>query len=80
MPDRLLRILPEVKVQLDSIWGEFDRPHPDPEVQEEVLRRFDPGLDFRTIADAGHWVMYERPEAFNAALLDMLSQPLRKGS
>jgi pimeloyl-ACP methyl ester carboxylesterase len=45
-----------------------------------VLRRVDPDLDFRVIAGGGHWVMYERPHAFNAALLDMLAQPLRTGS
>jgi pimeloyl-ACP methyl ester carboxylesterase len=80
IPDRLLRILPEIRVQVDAIWGEFDRPHPDPEVQEAVIRRSHPGCDFRVIADAGHWAMYERPEAFEAALLDMLRQPLRAGT
>jgi pimeloyl-ACP methyl ester carboxylesterase len=77
IPDRLARILPEIRVQVDAIWGEFDRPHPDPQVQEAVIRRSHPGCDFRVIADAGHWVMYERPEAFGAALLDTLDQPLR---
>lgn len=77
IPDRLLRILPEVTVQVDAIWGEFDRPHPDPAVQEAVIRRTHPDCDFRVIAGAGHWAMYERPEAFDAALLDMLRQPLR---
>ena len=42
-----------------------------------MLRRYQPDMDFRTIADAGHWAMYERPEAFNAALLDILAQPPR---
>jgi pimeloyl-ACP methyl ester carboxylesterase len=46
--------------------GSGDPPHPSE-------------LRFRVIADAGHWAMYERPEAFNAALLDMLRQPLRQG-
>jgi pimeloyl-ACP methyl ester carboxylesterase len=78
IPDMLVNILPEIKAQVDAIWGEFDRPHPDPEVQADVLRRFDPDVDFRTIADAGHWVMYERAEAFNEALLDMLRLPLRE--
>ena len=78
LPDRLTFILPDVTVPVDAIWGEFDGPHPDPEVQEEVLRRFKPDADFRVIPGAGHWAMYERPEAFNVALLDMLDQPLRK--
>ena len=78
IPDKVLDALPRLTVPLDAIWGEFDRPHPDPALQEFVLRRFQPDMDFRVIADAGHWAMYERPEAFNAALLDMLSQPPRE--
>ncbi len=72
IPDRLVKILPEITVPVDAIWGEFDRPHPDPALQEEVIRRSHPDCDFRVVADAGHWVMYERPEAFDATLLDML--------
>jgi len=78
IPDKVLQVLPQLKVPLDAIWGEFDRPHPEPALQEAVLRRFQPDMDFRVIAGAGHWAMYERPEAFNAALLDMLRQPPRE--
>ena len=77
IPDRVVQVLPQLKVPLDAIWGEFDRPHPDPALQEAVLRRFQPEVDFRVIADAGHWAMYERAELFNATLLDMLGQPPR---
>lgn len=78
LPNKLIRILPEVRTQLDAIWGEHDRPHP-PALQEPVLRRIQPDLEFRVVPDAGHWVMYERAEAFNRTLLDMLAQPLRPG-
>jgi 2-hydroxy-6-oxonona-2,4-dienedioate hydrolase len=77
LPDRLLLVLPRVAVQLDAIWGEFDAPHPDPAAQASVLRRFQPDIDFRVIPGAGHWSMYERPDAFNRAVLDLLSRPLR---
>lgn len=77
LPDRLIQVLPRVSVQLDAIWGEYDGPHPDPAAQASVLRRFHPDLDFRVIPGAGHWSMYEKPEAFNRTVLDMLSQPLR---
>jgi pimeloyl-ACP methyl ester carboxylesterase len=77
LPDRLLKVLPRISVQLDAIWGEFDGPHPDPAAQASVLRRFQPDLDFRVIPGAGHWSMYERPEAFNRTMLDLLSRPLR---
>jgi pimeloyl-ACP methyl ester carboxylesterase len=77
LPDKLLLVLPRVSVQLDAIWGEHDNPHPDPAAQESVLRRFQPELDFRVIPGAGHWAMYERPAAFNHAVRDLLSRPLR---
>lgn len=73
LPDKLLRILPEIAVPVHAIWGEFDRPHPDPAVQEAVIRRTHPACQFRVVADAGHWAMYERPEAFDEALLGILS-------
>ena len=72
IPDRLAAVLPDVPVSVDAIWGEFDRPHPAPHLQEAVLRRSHPQADFRVIRDAGHWAMYERPEAFNETLLAML--------
>jgi len=77
LPDRLALILPEVRAQVDAIWGEHDRPHPDPAVQHAVIRRSHPDAEMRVIAGAGHWAMYERAEAFNAAILDMLAAPLR---
>lgn len=72
LPDHIARVLPGLTVPLDAIWGEHDRPHPGPGLQEAVLRRFQPECDFRVIPDAGHWVMYERPESFNATLIAML--------
>jgi pimeloyl-ACP methyl ester carboxylesterase len=77
LPDKLLHILPRVPVQLDAIWGEYDGPHPDPAAQASVFRRFHPDLEMRVIPGAGHWSMYERPEAFNATVRDLLSRPLR---
>jgi pimeloyl-ACP methyl ester carboxylesterase len=78
LPDKLLLVLPRVSVQLDAIWGEHDSPHPDPAAQASVFRRFHPDLDLQVIPGAGHWAMYERPTAFNHAVLDLLSRPLRR--
>lgn len=72
LPDRLLHILPQVPVPVDVIWGEHDQPHPNPAAQAAALRSVRPDAGFQVIAGAGHWVMYERPEAFNAALLGIL--------
>ena len=77
LPDKLLEALPRITVQVDAVWGEHDRPHPNPAVQEAVLRRFYPALDFRVIPGAGHWAMYEQPAKFNRVLLDLLERPLR---
>jgi len=77
LPDKLALILPEIRAQVDAIWGEFDRPHPEPAVQHAVIRRSHPDAEMRVIAGAGHWSMYERADAFNAAILDMLAAPLR---
>ena len=77
MPAGLLDALPRVRTQVDAIWGEYDRPHPDPAAQEAALRRFRPDLEFRVIPGAGHWAMYEGAEAFNATVRELLAQPLR---
>src|SRR6202008_2397040 len=44
LPDRLVRILPAIAAPVDAIWGEFDRPHPDPHLQEAVMRGVQPDL------------------------------------
>lgn len=77
LPDKLLEALKRTSCQVDAIWGERDLPHPDPHVQEKALARYRPDLDFRVIPGAGHWVMYERPEAFNRHLIELLETPLR---
>jgi len=77
VPDKLRAVLHRVQAPIDAIWGEFDAPHPDPAAQLAVLRQFQPGVQMTVIQGAGHWPMYERPEAFNAALLAALERPLR---
>lgn len=77
LPDRLVAVLPHVAAPVDAFWGEHDRPHPNPAVQEAVLRRIQPDMHFEVIAGAGHWAMYERAEAFDAALLALLDTPPR---
>jgi pimeloyl-ACP methyl ester carboxylesterase len=77
LPDKLLLALPKVTVQVDAIWGDKDQPHPTPAVQEAVLRGIHPDLDFRVIANSGHWVMYEQATAFNRILRELLARPLR---
>ncbi|WP_232495977.1 alpha/beta fold hydrolase [Novosphingobium kaempferiae] len=77
VPDKLIRVLPEVRAPVAAIWGEHDLPHPDPAAQEAALRSVQPDAGFRVIEGAGHWAMYERPEAFEAALLGILARDER---
>jgi pimeloyl-ACP methyl ester carboxylesterase len=78
VPDKMLPVLPRIRCPIDAIWGEFDRPHPDPDVQEAVLRKFQPDMQFRVVPAAGHWAMYEGAEAFNTIARELLDMPLRR--
>jgi pimeloyl-ACP methyl ester carboxylesterase len=65
--------LDRVDAPLAGIWGEYDAvAWPDVAARLAVLRARDPSLREAVIPGAGHWVAYEAPEAFNAALLGML--------
>jgi pimeloyl-ACP methyl ester carboxylesterase len=61
--------------QVNGIWGSLDAPSlPDIAARERAMRALQPGLRFRAIEGAGHWVAYEAAAAFNATLRDMLEQ------
>lgn len=77
--DALARALPRISCPVSAIYG----------VHDPIYRGYLPQLeaamaagapDFRGlqwIEDAGHWVQFEAPEAFNAALQKALGQPLK---
>ncbi len=70
--DEIARALARVAAPLKTIWGTGDAiARPSVEARLEVLRRHHPELEARLIEGAGHWVMYEAPDAFCAALLDL---------
>lgn len=71
--EEVRRRLPDVRVPVRAIWGANDSTAlPSVEVRYAALREGHPELVTRTIPDAGHWVMYEQPAAYAAALIDML--------
>ena len=75
--DFLLKALPSIRARLGGIWAERDafmgpRAEHIPEGRR-ILASVEPDLDFRVIAGAGHWSIYEAADAVNAALLDMLA-------
>ena len=72
--DELKRALANVHLPLKTIWGKKDViAQPNLETRLAVLGEHHPELQARLIDDAGHWVMYEQAEAFNAALLELLA-------
>lgn len=77
VPDKLLMVMRQVRAPIDAIWAEHDVMHPDPELNVAVIRQMQPDAELRIIADSGHWPMYEQPEAFNQAALELLSRPVR---
>lgn len=67
--------VPSLAAPVSFIWGERDAnigSHMADRLQ--WIRQFRPGARHALIPGAGHWVSYEQPEAFNAALLDLLRQ------
>jgi 2-hydroxy-6-oxonona-2,4-dienedioate hydrolase len=72
--DELKRALANVHIPLKTIWGKKDViAQPNLETRLAVLGEHHPELQARLIDDAGHWVMYEQADAFNAALLELLA-------
>jgi 2-hydroxy-6-oxonona-2,4-dienedioate hydrolase len=78
IPDKTLVAVAKVRVPIDVIWGEHDYIHPDPALNADAIRTLQPEAELRIVAKAGHWPMYEQPERFTAAALDLLSLPPRR--
>jgi len=73
MPE-IAQHLPEVQVPVKAVWGGEDQTAwPSVDARYDVIRQSHPELVTRTVADAGHWVMYEQPAAYNQALKEVLS-------
>ena len=71
----LTHALRRIQTKLAGIWGVHDLiAAPYMEDRVELFQSIQPGCDFRLIEDAGHWVMYERPDAFNVTLLELLAK------
>ena len=65
--------LVNVKVPLRAIWGARDvLANPSVDAVFDILRMYHPELVTRVVPDAGHWAMYEQPEAYAKALLEVL--------
>ena len=55
------------------IYGEFDAPaYPSLDARRELFIAARPDVKFEVVADAGHWLQYEQPVAFNNRCLSWL--------
>ena len=69
----LRKVLPAVQARMAAMYGARDAfCGPYLEERRALFERVQPGIDFRIIPDAGHWVNYEAPEIVNATLREML--------
>lgn len=74
MSDCLMHALPRAACAIAGIWGARDHAvASEPERAHAVLQAIRPGCPFRIIPQAGHWVAYEAPAAFEAALRDTIA-------
>lgn len=73
--DILARALPDVPVPVSAIYGEHDALYRErlPEVQGAMQMLCGQWNRWTTVSGAGHWVQYEAAQAFNAALIQTLS-------
>ena len=72
--DIMLRTLPRVRCPVYGIWGEQDVLYRG--VQDRIAPALSTAPDFRTLVlvpEAGHWVQFERAEAFDRALAAALA-------
>ncbi len=71
--DALAAALPDVTARIVPIFGALDCYAKDfMDDRIALFRSIQPDCDFRIIEDAGHWVIYEQPDRFNAVLLEAL--------
>ena len=71
--DSLLEPLSRVQAPIAGIWGRNDSLTRERLAEvEPILRRTDSNARFQVIEDAGHWVGFEQPLAFNEALLRLV--------
>ncbi|WP_354004879.1 alpha/beta fold hydrolase [Ramlibacter albus] len=76
MTDIVKRTLPRLQCRFDAVYGEHDALYDElmPELTA-VIESMPNKRELVFIPRAGHWVQYEQAEAFNEAVLGLLSRP-----
>lgn len=72
--DPLIALQTRWRCPVHTIWGQHDALYGDNLAQIPQALAGCQHLGFHVVPDAGHWVQYERPEAFNAVALSCLGQ------
>ena len=70
--DPLIERMPLWQCPVHTIWGEYDALYGDNLAKIPAVMSRCNHVGFHVIPDAGHWVQYERPEAFNEVALRCL--------
>ncbi len=76
LSNALVEALPNIRARIAGIWGVHDATgggREGIEKRRDVFRAHQPDAPFEIVEDAGHWVMYERPDVFHAALRRVLA-------
>jgi len=71
----LVEALPDMQCAIGGIWGDLDvtgNGLAAIEQRRDIFRQHRPDSPFDIISGGGHWIMYEKPEAFEAALIGQL--------
>ncbi len=70
----LAAALASAQCRIAGIWGEHDHAvQGETDRPRAVLQAIQPGAEFLVVHGAGHWVAYEAPAAFEAALRGLLA-------
>ncbi len=73
--NHLVDALPKISARVSGIWGVHDATGGGRDAilaRRDIMRRSHPDADITVIENAGHWVMYESPSSFEAALRALL--------
>lgn len=75
LSEGLLSALPRIKARIGGIWGSLDitgNGLANIEKRRDMFRALQPDCPFDIIDGGGHWIMYEKPDAFTATLCRQL--------
>lgn len=63
------------RVPVKVVYGQFDAPGlPNIAAKKDLFEAVRSNIDFEIIADAGHWLQYEKPDTFNQVTMQWLTK------